>query len=356
MRTLPIELINETLCYLPLNELWRHFKRCKNNADPMHHIFLSALRRSHKFDLSHTGFEHELTVQLAELENRVLDGRKRRDNHKNTCIDNIAKHDAKAICKYFDQAVCSDGDQELSLDYCMDTLIFHINEVAIVILRQCLDMTRIPTTLVTLHFKICQYLLSPWVVPMPRTYSRLYRFLRSLPYEECETLYSKLECSLWNISHEAFMIMMKRHINLQPESVISQTSAFEKDKIFGRYILNSHCTQDSLLRLSCVCGSILNLGGGMINEFKVPDDSPSMFGLCLSVCVGTTTSMAEKILASCCILCFLIKCDNARNSIPSLKKGISSSWEDLLKTWERSSRSAPHYSLELELIFKVRFN
>ncbi|KAM3588864.1 hypothetical protein VKS41_001299 [Umbelopsis sp. WA50703] len=149
------------------------------------------------------------------------------------------------------------------------------------------------------------------------------------------------------------MIMMKRHINLQTESVISQTSAFEKDKIFGRYILNSHCTQDSLLRLSCVCGSILNLGGGMINEFKVPDDSPSMFGLCLSVCVGTTTSMAEKILASCCILCFLIKCDNARNSIPSLKKGISSSWEDLLKTWERSSRSAPHYSLELELIFKL---
>ncbi|KAJ2960768.1 hypothetical protein NQZ79_g3929 [Umbelopsis isabellina] len=355
MQTLPIELINEILYYLPLNELWRHYKTCRANADPLSHIFLAALRRSHKFELSSTEFQQELTIQLAELENRVIDGRRRRDNHKNTCVENLAKHDAKSICKYFDQIACSKHDRESSPEKCIDSLIFHLDEVASAILRQCLDMTRIPTTLVTLHFKICQYLLSPWISPVPRTYTRLYRFLRSLSYDQCGELYSKLESSLWDRSHKAFMIMMKRHTNFQQELVVSRTTASTKDKMFDRYVLNSHYTHDSLLRISCVCGSILNFDREMLNDPKISEDASSIVELCLSVCVGATSSMSERIMASSCILCFLMKCCKARDEIPSLARAISSSWNSLSMIYERSSRSAAVESVkweELQVIFR----
>lgn len=357
MQTLPIELINEILYYLPLNELWRHYKTCRADADSLSHIFLAALQRSHKFDLSSTKFQQELTIQLAELENRVLDGRKRRDNHKNTCVENLAKHDAKAICKYFDEIACSKLDRESSPEKCIDSLIFHLDEVASAILRQCLDMTRIPTTLVTLHTKICQYLLSPWISPVPRTYTRLYRFLRSLSYDQCGELYSKLESSLWVISHKAFMMLMNRHTNqLQLEPTISQNSPSTNDKIFDRYVLNSHYTHESLLRISCVCGSVLNFDREMLGDSKVSEDASGMVELCLSVCVSPTSSISEKILASSCILCFLMKCCKARDEIPLLAKAISSSWNDLSIICESSSRSAAVDSEkweELQVIFRV---
>ncbi|KAG2176335.1 hypothetical protein INT43_005569 [Umbelopsis isabellina] len=356
MQTLPIELINEILYYLPLNELWRHYKTCRANADPLSHIFLAALRRSHKFDLSSTDFQQELTIQLVELENRIIDGKRRRDNHKNTCIENLAKHDAKTICKYFDQTACSKLDRESSPEKCIDSLIFYLDEVASAILRQCLDMTKIPTTLVTLHTKICQYLLSPWISPVPRTYTRLYRFLRSLSYDQCGELYSKLESSLWDISHKAFMVMMKRHTNIQLESTVYQSLPSTNDKIFDRYVLNSHYTHESLLRISCVCGSVLNFDREMLNDSKVSEDASGMVELCLSVCIGATSSISEKILASSCILCFFLKCCKARDEIPSLARAISSTWNDLSIACERSSRCATAESVkweELQVIFRL---
>jgi hypothetical protein len=352
MHTLPTELINETLSYLPFHELWRQFKASDYKTDPIKDMTLCSMRRSHGFELSHNGFQHELTMQLAELEIRTQSGRKRNGRHKASCIEYLAKHNAKTICRYFGEAIRKDVDNQATQQRCcMDTLTHYVNEVALSILRQALDMTRIPTTLVTLHFKICQYLLSAWMVPTPRTYRRLHRFLWTLPYSESEELYSSMEGSLWSVAQEAFVIILKTHVNIKIESDKPLSSApSSRSLIFDLYVSQTHSPKESLLRLACICGITLNLGGSVIESFEIFDDPDSMFGLCLSVCESTAYRISDKILASSCILTFLVKSDDALWKLPALAKACECWQTRLLVCLEDD---ATKHSEELQLILKV---
>lgn len=352
MLTLPTELINETLCYLPFHELWRQFKGSDCETYPIKDMILCAMRRSHGFDFAQRGFQHELTMQLAELELRMQSGKKRSGRQKTSCIESLAKHNAKTVCKYFGGAIRNDtNDQAAQQQCCMDALTFYVNEVALAILRQTLDMTRIPTTLVTLHFKICQYLLSAWIAPIPRTYRRLHRFLWTLPYSESEELYSSLESSLWTVAQEAFVYIFKSHLNLKVEFVQPPTpSLSSREKIFELYVSRTHYPKESLLRLACICGINLNLGGGLLENMEILDDADSMFGLSLAVCESATYSINDKLLASSCILCFLVKSDSARWKLPALSKAFECCQRRLQVCLQGD---AAKESDELQLILKV---
>jgi hypothetical protein len=355
MRTLPTELINDILCYLPFHELWKHFKTPSYDSDPLKAMLLCAMRRGHGFELSHRGFQHEITMQLAELEVRIRDGKRQRKSrkHKASCIEYLAKHNAKTICKYFSQTMSKDSDDKQRC--CMDTLVHYVNEVALAILRQCLDMTTIPSTLVTLHFKICQYLLSAWNSPTPRTYHHLHGFLWSLPYSESEELFSSLEGSLWFVAQEAFNDLLICYLDqkIDPTSLPLLPSTPSKDKIFSLYVVQTQSPRESLMRLAIFCGIIMNLGGSIIESLDTVEDPYSVFELCLSVCESESFNTNDKILASSCILCFSVKSDAVRQAFPTFAKAFES-WQARLQACLQ--QHSVQTSEELYLILMVSMN
>ncbi|KAG2187452.1 hypothetical protein INT44_005140 [Umbelopsis vinacea] len=349
MRTLPTELINEILCYLPFQDLWKLFKTPTYDADPLKGMLLCAMRRAHGFEFSHQGFQHEITMQLAALEIRIRDGKRKARKHKASCIESLAKHNSKTICKYFDQTFSQEVDNKQRC--CMDTLIHYVNEIALVILRQSLNMTTIPVTLVTLHFKICQYLLSAWEAPTPRTYQRLHSFLWSLPYNESVELFSSLEGSLWFVSQEAFVDILKRNLGLKNDGPTTRFSATSsKDKIFDLYVSRTHSPKEALIRIAIICGIYMNLGGSIVESPGTIEDPNDMFALCFTVCESEAFNANDKILVSSCILCFLIKCDSSRWTLPTFGKTMES-WQ--LRAEACLQQDNVQESEELQLILKL---
>ncbi|CAO3680817.1 unnamed protein product [Umbelopsis ramanniana] len=351
MRTLPTELINEILCYLPFQELWKLFKTSSHDADPLKGMVICAMRRAHGFEFTQRGFQHEITIQLAELETRIQDGNRKARKHKASCIESLAKHNSKTICKYFDQTLFTEVDDKQRC--CMDTLIHYVNEVALSILRQSLNMTTIPVTLVTLHFKICQYLLSAWEAPTARTYQRLHGFLWSLPYNESVELFSSLEGSLWFVSQEAFVDILKQNIGLKsdrPTTRISSSGTSSKDKIFDLYVSKTHAPKDALIRIAIICGIYMDLGGSIVESPGTIEYPNDMFALCFSVCESEAYRITDKILVSSCILCFLIKCDSSRWTLPTFAKTLES-WQ--LRSEACLQQDHVKESEELQLILKL---